>query len=179
MMANHRAEFPEGSLSRSQLMTFFSITGESGKFTYTPGHERIPDNWYKSAISDEYTIPGFITDVLDFGEKYPPLLEVTGNTGKVDSLTIVDLGSLTKGIFNAGDLLQGNNLECFLLQVSQAALPDIAGAESDIGNMLSPLTTTVAERLAGLACPQLDGIDQNQYNIFPGYNNCPHGCSGY
>jgi hypothetical protein len=52
-----------------------------------------------------------------------------------------------------GDLLKGNHLECYLLQVSQAALPDIAGAESDTGNMLSSLTTTVAERLAGLACP--------------------------
>jgi hypothetical protein len=60
---------------------------------------------------------------------------------------------LTNGVFNAGDLLKGNNLECFLLQISQAALPDIAGEESDTGNMLSLLTTTVAERLAGLAFP--------------------------
>jgi hypothetical protein len=60
---------------------------------------------------------------------------------------------LTKGVFNAGDLLKGNNLECFLLQISQAALPDIAGEESDTGNTVSPLTTTVAERLAGLVCP--------------------------
>lgn len=44
MMANHSAEFPEDSLSRFQLMFFFSITSKSGKFTYTPGHERIPDN---------------------------------------------------------------------------------------------------------------------------------------
>jgi len=179
MMANHTAEFPEGSLSKAQLMSFFSITGESGSFTYTPGNERIPDNWYKRAIGDEYTIPGFLADVLDFGEKYPPLLDIAGNTGKTDSLTPVDLGALTKGVFNAADLLQGNNLECFLLQVSQAALPDIAGAESNIGNMISPLTTTVAERLAELSCPQLNGIDQSQYDIYPGYNKCPNGCSGY
>jgi hypothetical protein len=160
-------------------MSFFYITGTPGNFKYTPGYERIPDNWYKRAIGDEYTIPGFLADVLDFGEKYPPLLDVAGNTGKTDSLTPVDLGTLTKGVFNAANLLQGNNLECFLLQVPQAALPDIAGAESDIGNMISPLTTTVAERLLGLGCPQLDGIDQTQYNIYPGYNKCPNGCVGY
>jgi hypothetical protein len=161
-------------------MSFFSITGKSGKFVYTPGHEKIPDHWYKRTIGDDYTIPGFLADVLDFGEKYPPLLDVTGNTGKTDSLTVLDLGSLTKGVFNAGDLLSGNNLECFLLQVSQAALPDIAGgSESSIGNLISPLTDAVVERLACLACPQLDVIDQSQYNIFPGYNKCPNGCAGY
>jgi hypothetical protein len=154
-------------------------TTESGKFKYTLGHERIPDNWYKRDIGDEYTIPGFFVDTLDFGEKYPPLLGITGNAGKTDSLTIVDLGSLTKGVSNAGDLLKGNNLECYLLQVSQAAPPDIAGAESDAGNMLSSLTTTVAERLAGLAYQQLDSIDQNRYNILTGHNKCPHGYSGY
>jgi hypothetical protein len=179
MMANHSEEFPEGSLSKQQLMSFFSITGESGNFQYNPGNERIPDNWYKRAIGDEYTIPGFLADVLDFGEKYPPLLDVAGNTGEPNSLNIVDLGSLTKCVFTAPELLQGNNLECFLLQVLQAALPDIAGPESNIGNMISPLTTTVAERLTELSCPQLNGIDQSQYNIFPGYKKCPNGCSGY
>jgi hypothetical protein len=81
-------------------------TGESWKFKYTPGHEHIADNWYKRDIGDEYTIPGFLVDILDFGEKYPPLLGVTGNTGQTDSLTIVDPGSLTKGVFNGG-LVEG------------------------------------------------------------------------
>jgi hypothetical protein len=63
-------------------MSFFSITGESGNFQYTVGHDRIPDNWYKRAIDVEYTIPGFLADVVDFGEKYPPLLSTGGNTGK-------------------------------------------------------------------------------------------------
>jgi hypothetical protein len=123
MMANHSEEFPEGSLTKQQLMFFFSITGESGNFQYNPSYERIPDNRYQRVIGGDYSIPGFLADVLNFGRKYPPSLGVAGNTGKTDSLTPVDLGSLTKDVFNAGDLLQGKNLECFLLQVSQAALP--------------------------------------------------------
>jgi hypothetical protein len=42
--ANHTAEHPEGYLSGSVLKSFLSVTGESGEFNYTSGHERIPDN---------------------------------------------------------------------------------------------------------------------------------------
>jgi hypothetical protein len=183
MMANHSETFPSGMLSRANLMKFFSITGTSGNFKYTPGHESIPDNWYKRAIGDEYSIPGFLADVLDFGEKYPPLLDVGGNTGKVDSFTFLDLGSVTKGVFNAADLAQGNNFECYALQISQAALPDVVGgaatSQGTMNQLLSPLTTFVSKRIADLGCPQLGAIDDNQFNVYPGYNKCPNGCNNY
>lgn len=164
-------------------MSFFSITGKSGSFKYTVGHERIPDNWYKRAIGDEYTIAGFAVDTLDFGIKFPPLGSVGGNTGKVNTFTGVDLASVTKGVFDSKTLFEGNNFECFALQIAQEALPDIlGGAQTTIGTLnqvLSPFNTAVTARLAGLACPQLDGIDESQYNIYPGYNKCPNGCTGY
>lgn len=43
-MGNKSTEYPEGYLDGDVLKSFFSITGEQGSFTYTPGHERIPDN---------------------------------------------------------------------------------------------------------------------------------------
>lgn len=182
-MANHSEQYPSGTLSRENLMKFFSITGKSGNFQYTPGHESIPDNWYKRAIGDEYSIPDFLADVLDFGEKYPPLLDVGGNTGKVDSFTVLDLGSVTKGVYSATDLANGNNLECYALPNSQAALPDIllgaATTQGTLNQALSPLRTTVSQRLADLACPQLGAIDDNQFNVYPGYDRCPNGCSNY
>ncbi|KAG4424266.1 hypothetical protein IFR04_002670 [Cadophora malorum] len=181
-MANHSDAFPEGSLTKEQLMSFFAISGESGNFKYSPGWERIPDNWYKRAIGDEYTIPGFLADVLDHAGKYPPFLNISGNTGSPNSFFTADLRSLTSGVFSGADLLDGNNLECFLLQVSQAPTPDsLGGAETQIGikdQLLTPLRTTISERLGALACPKLDNIDKSQYNFFPGYNNCPDGCSG-
>lgn len=168
MMSNRSAEFPEGSLFKKDLMSFFAITGESGNFQYTPGHERIPDNWYKRAIDDEYTIAGFLADVIDFAEQYPPLLDIGGNTGEPNTFTPVDLASLTKGVFEARSLLEGNNLECFVFQVAQA-LPDIAGGTiTDIGNTIQPFPDVVVRRLLGLGCPQLDGIDQtNHIGQFP------------
>ena len=60
MMSNKSAEYPEGYLDKASFMSFFAITGESGSFTYQPGWERIPDNFYKRAIGDEYTIPGYV-----------------------------------------------------------------------------------------------------------------------
>lgn len=63
-MGNKSAEYPEGRLDQEVLKSFFAITGESGNFVWTEGYERIPDNWYKRAIGDEYTIPFFLTDVL-------------------------------------------------------------------------------------------------------------------
>ena len=124
------------------------MTGESGNFSYTVGHERIPDNFYKHAIGDEYSIPGFLADVVDYAEKYPSLLDIGGNTGTADSFTPIDIGSLTKGVFDAGTLLEGNSLECFVFQISLAALPDVAsGASSNIGNLIQPLSDTVTHNL--------------------------------
>ena len=44
-MANKSEEYPEGRLDRETLKAFYSITGDSGSFQYTPGYERIPENW--------------------------------------------------------------------------------------------------------------------------------------
>jgi len=58
MMANHSAQYPSGYLDKETFKSFFAISGTSGKFTYQPGYERIPDNWYKRPVTDEYTIAG-------------------------------------------------------------------------------------------------------------------------
>jgi hypothetical protein len=170
MMSNKSAEYPEGYLNRDILKTFFAVEGVPGSFTYKKGWERIPTPFYKRAIGDEYSIAGFLADVLDFGLKDPRFLDITANPGEPNKPTILDLGSVTKGVFNTGDLLKGNNLECFVFQVGLAAAPDtLGGTYSDVGVATSLLSTTVAERLAGLACPQLQGMDDSAFEKFPGY----------
>ena len=56
LMANHSAQYPDGYLDRDTLKSFFGMTGASGSFAYTPGGERIPDNWYKRPTTDLYSI---------------------------------------------------------------------------------------------------------------------------
>ena len=55
-MSNKSEKYPEGYLDKETLKSFFAVSGDSGNFTYSPGHERIPDNWYKTAVGAEYTI---------------------------------------------------------------------------------------------------------------------------
>ena len=46
-MSNHSAEYPNGILDKETLKSFFAITeAADGTLSWTPGHERIPDNWY-------------------------------------------------------------------------------------------------------------------------------------
>lgn len=57
MMANHSVQYPEGYLDKETFKSFFAVSGTSGSFTYQPGYERIPDNWYRRPLTDAYTIP--------------------------------------------------------------------------------------------------------------------------
>lgn len=63
-MSNKSAENPEGVLNQEVLKSFFAISGESGNFIYNAGCERIPKNWYKRAVGDEYSILFLETDTL-------------------------------------------------------------------------------------------------------------------
>lgn len=48
-------------------------------------------------------------------------------------------------------------------------MPDIAGnPESNLQVGQNMISDVIVQRLAGLACPQLDGIDKSQYDVYPG-----------
>jgi hypothetical protein len=169
-MSNKSAENPEGVLNQDVLKSFFAITGESGNFTYNPGQERIPENWYKRAIGDEYTILFLETDTLYFASQYPNVLTIGGNTGTVNTFTPLNFEDLTGGVFNATTLLEGNNLACFVYQAASLAAPDILkGLYADITKPLAMLNNATNNALAGLSCPQLASIDANQFGSYPGY----------
>lgn len=81
----------------------------------------------------------------------------------MNSFTGVELQNLTGGLFNLGTLLEGNNLGCFVFQLSTQAKPDaVLGA-------LTALTNTVGKLVSLLSCPQLEAIDESQLEQFPGY----------
>ncbi|KAL8932679.1 MAG: hypothetical protein Q9211_006179, partial [Gyalolechia sp. 1 TL-2023] len=56
MMSNKSTQYPQGYLDKETFKSFFAVSGEPGSFTYQPGYERIPDNFYKRAVGDEYGI---------------------------------------------------------------------------------------------------------------------------
>jgi hypothetical protein len=169
-MSNKSAEYPEGYLDGEVLKSFFSITGDpTTGFTWTPGAEKIPDNWYKRAIGDEYTIPYFNLDLDAAALQYPQFLSVGGNTGKTNTFTGVDLESLTGGVYNVQMLGQGNNAACFAFQFAQQAAPDLLkGLFSSLTPPLSQLNAALASVFSELSCPQLQSIDTLQFAQYPG-----------
>lgn len=177
-MSNKSAEAPEGILNHEVLKSFYSITGESGSFVYTPGYEQIPSNWYTRAADDPYTIPFFETDLLGFAQQFPQILVPGGNTGTTNSFTPLNISALTGGVYNAQTLTQGNNLQCFAYQAMQQASPDmLKGLYSDISGPLGLLTTQITDVIGGLGCPQLQSIDKSQFNQYPGYTQSYDGHS--
>jgi len=168
-MANKSAEYPEGILNQDVLKSFFSITGESGNFTWTEGYERIPDNWYKRAIGDEYTIPFFFSDLIDAALEYPQFLSIGGNLGKTDSFAGVDITNLTGGVYNSANLLQGDNAICFAFQALQQGAPDVLkGLVLDVAGATNTLTSAIANVLSGIVCPELGSYDVSQFDQYPG-----------
>ncbi|KAJ4411675.1 hypothetical protein N0V82_008950 [Gnomoniopsis sp. IMI 355080] len=181
-MGNKSAEAPEGILNQEVLKSFFSVTGSPGSFVYTPGNERIPDNWYKRAIGDEYTIPFFLLDVVAAAEAYPEFISVGGNTGTVNSFAGVDVSDLTGGVYNSQTLLEGNNLACFALQFAQGVAPDLLKPIfSDIAAGVSQLNTAFDNVESSLSCPSFNtgSVSETLFDEFPGYSKLNTAGTGY
>ncbi|KAJ3999792.1 Chloroperoxidase [Lentinula boryana] len=167
LMANKSEEYPEGRLDREVLKSFFSITGPEDNLAYTPGHERIPDNWYKRAIGDEYGLVSLLLETTSIGLAHPEFLSVGGNTGQVDTFTGVDFANLTGGVFNATTLLEGNNLGCFLLQAIVLVLP------TSVSELLRVLEGIVDPLLKVWDCPRLQEINESLLDDYPGSSMQP------
>lgn len=95
IMANHTGPTPDGILTQSTLQSFYSVAGSLGSFSYTPGNERIPVNWYKRAAGTEYTVPGFVGDVVTMDAQHPQTGSFGGNTGTVNSFVGLNVTNLT------------------------------------------------------------------------------------
>ena len=163
-MGNKSAEHPDGQLTQEVLKSFFGMTqAKDGSWSGGLGHERIPDNWYKRAIGDEYTIPFFNLDVVQEGIAYPKFFDVGGNLGKKNSFAGVDITNLTGGIYNSGDLLKGNAAFCLGYQTALGEEPDL------FKSLLLSAGGAAATAIADLGCPSLLKINTAQLEKFPGY----------
>lgn len=176
-MANHSAEYPAGRLSGSNLKSWFGISGDYPNFTVKQGYERIPDNWYRRAFGDEYTIPFFLEDVVAMAVEHPQFLDFGGNTKGVNTFTGLDLEDLTGGAFNAKNLLDPATLSCFFYNTILQQSPDLLlplvdltqEAEKLLGQALAPFANG-----EDFSCQKLDSIQNAQFGQamqkFPGWS---------
>lgn len=52
----------------------------------------------------------------------------------------------------------------------QAEAPTVvAGLYENVTAALQPLAETISSNLAGLGCPQLEGVNADMYDVYPGY----------
>ncbi|CAH0394596.1 unnamed protein product [Bemisia tabaci] len=169
-MANHTSEHPEGHLGPEVLKSFFSVTEDAyGNFKYEYGHERIPDNWYRRAVGDEYNIPFFLGDLEAAARKHPEFLSIGGNTGKVNSFVGVDPTNPSGSVFNAKNLAEGNNFFCYFFSLMQASpnaneylqIHPIESATEHFSQFSS-----FASRFN---CPQRERLDPDAFDKYPGF----------
>ncbi|KAH7341386.1 hypothetical protein B0J17DRAFT_625907 [Rhizoctonia solani] len=152
-MSNHSAETPEGVLNHDVLKSFYGVSGSGDSLTYQRGYEVI-------SISPFLRVHGL---------KHPEFLSIGGNTGKVNSLSGVNICDTTGGVYNSVNLLEGNNLICFAFQAAQQAIPDIL--KSILGDLTAALglwTTNITPILSGLGCPKLTKYDGSAFGTYPG-----------
>lgn len=160
LLANHNKENPTGYLTPHILKSFYAVTGDQENFTYTKGHERIPENWYKRGL--DYTLVQLNLDVVTFVLKYPVFGSIGGNTGKVNSFTGVDLSNPVGGILSGINLLEANNLLCFVLEVVNFAAPNyLNNLVETLAVPLELITKYVAAPLLSTSCPQLGEITRD------------------
>lgn len=155
-MSNHSEEYPDGILDKETLKSFFAITeAEDGTLSHQPGHERIPENWYRRPGGElgGYSPVSFALDLLKMSETVPSVVSVGGNTGTVNSFTGVDLGDITGGVYNTADLLDPKKFSCFFYQILLAAVPDILRSRF-LGGVLSGALSLLSDTLDPFIDPE-------------------------
>jgi hypothetical protein len=87
----------------------------------------------------------------------------------------VNLGDLTGGIYSSANLLQGNNLGCFMFEAAQQAVP--AALSGLAANLLAPILTMVNNAISPattmLNCPALLTWNQAALSQYPGASYHP------
>ncbi|KAJ6620975.1 hypothetical protein B0H10DRAFT_1031548 [Mycena sp. CBHHK59/15] len=172
LMSNHSAEHPDGILSQDVLKSIYAVsTAPDGSLRYTPGHERIPDNWYRRSLLDPYGAQHVIPDMLAMWLRYPQLVLVGGNINGVNSYAPIDVSDLTKGVYSAASLLEDNNVACFVFQAVQILAPAaLSGVVGVVGGIVERVVDAAGAFLADLTCPQLDDLDRSILERYPGYS---------
>lgn len=94
----------------------------------------------------------------------------------MNSFAGVDLGNLTGGVFNLGNLLEGNNLLCFAFEVLKFAGPNaLSGLFKSLAEPLEFITNALSVPLLNVTCPAFKDLQMGgkpfwevMQNDFPG-----------
>nr|XP_018918017.1 PREDICTED: aromatic peroxygenase-like [Bemisia tabaci] len=180
--SNYPSCTPKPCIDHGTMMSFFAVSrNDNGSLAYFAGHEQIPENWYRVPYGEEYDLKKANEDVIATIVNDPTLLKFGGNTGENNSFVGVDVGDLSGGLYNAKNLLEGNNLQCFIYQNLQlTALSSLTAIFGKVTESITPVVEKLLDTIFGgkltLGCPKLQ--DQpSLFSGFPGYSMSNASCS--
>jgi hypothetical protein len=160
-MSNHSADHPGGILSPSTLKSFFSVSDNAnGTLKYTPGHERIPNSWYRRPLGplNEWNFQDAGLDLVKMASQVPSVLAVGGNAGKINSFVGVDLGDITGGAYHTSDMMDPKKFTCFIFQWIMTVTPGILQSRGLLPSVLSNALGLLTSQLVPLmdpSCPKI------------------------
>ncbi|KAJ6461290.1 hypothetical protein DFH09DRAFT_1348073 [Mycena vulgaris] len=144
IMANFPPSHPDGYFTPEALHSLFGfVADDSGELQYRPGHERIPENWYRRP--KDFTHLEAAPQIEALGAADRRTLLPGGNMGEVNTFTPMDLAALTGGVLQ-------------LAMPSQVTGPAIFLAGDSI-----------ASALKEWECRKLEKLNEEMYNRYPGH----------
>lgn len=173
LLANQSGLYADGELTHPILESFFGVSHYPVPFSYLPGHEKIPENWYGlRSVGSSWPAIQVLADCFSFCGMYDELCGFGGNVAGVDTyvgewhcthlnlnfdlLTRcapgVRLDDPVSGIANFGQLFDPTNFLCFLLQFIKSAAPTSAG------NLFATLFETLGTTVATVGCPEIPDL---------------------
>ena len=156
---NKSAENPAGLLNQDVLKSFMGVSGSSGSLTWTPGTERIPDNWYRRANTDLYGFKGLSADIGMFNEGQEYIGQPGCNQGTVNSYVAINVsdaqGSTTNPLFSP--LCDG------FAYANSEIVDNIPVAGLVVQELLLPIQNA-------LGCPTASSVNETAMQACPGYS---------
>lgn len=159
------------------MQSFFGVYNTTdGGLEYKPGHEQIPANWYHTPV--DYGLVQLNLDTVAMIAQYPELGSIGGNVGTVNSFAGVNLDDILGGVLNASQLLESNNLICFVLELVKMASPSyLSNIYKTLDKPLNLVTKILSSPLLSLDCPAWDDLTMDGKPLwealgerFPGAN---------
>ncbi|TVY16126.1 Aromatic peroxygenase [Lachnellula arida] len=166
LFKNHSAENPDGWLDKESFKSIYGVSGPDDNMVYTKGSDRIPENYYKRP--ELFLFMDGAKDLVHYTIiKYPQLFSIGGNTNGVNTFTGLDFADITGGVFNAADLLEGNNALCFAFQVLREGSPNLLSSlYATVGPILDALTEALGTVFTSLDCPAYKDLSVNGTDLF-------------
>lgn len=154
LWGNHSDGSIDGYLTHEIVYSLYGVTSDPVPFTYRPGHERIPDNWYRRP--EPFDLLAHLEELARWIGWCPALGSIGGNLGAPNTFAGLNLEDPMSGLWNLQGFLEGNNFFCFFLEMLKAVSPSFT----------NNLYATLFGIIGDLGCPQAGGLAQGGIPLY-------------